>query len=44
MTRMSKKEVKRLSQLRRDRQKAVVEQNEEEEGTKMEIEPKNERR
>ncbi len=40
----SKEEAKRLSQLGKDMHKAIIEQKEEEEGIKMEIEPKNERR
>jgi hypothetical protein len=42
--RMRKEEAERLARLGRDRMKATLEQNEEEEGTKMEIEPKNERK
>lgn len=37
---VSKEEAKRLSQPEKYRQKDVVEQKEEEEGTKMDIEPK----
>ncbi len=41
---VSKEQAKRLSQLKRDRQKVVVEQNKEKEGTEMELETENERR
>jgi transcriptional regulator of NAD metabolism len=41
---LSKEEAKRLSQLRKDTHKAIIEQKEEEEGIEMEIELENERR
>lgn len=41
---MNKEEAERLAQLSRERQKVVVEQKEEEEGTKMKTKPKNEKR
>ncbi len=41
---MSKEEAKRLLQLGKDRHKAIIEEKEEKEGTKMETELENERR
>ncbi len=38
---MNKEKAERFLQQKKDRQKVVVEQKEEEEGTKMETEPKN---
>jgi hypothetical protein len=40
---MSEEEAKRLSQLGKDRHKVIIEQKEEKEGTKMEIELENEK-